>query len=67
MATLLAKAAPPAKRGEFEPFKTSLIFDSTASHPEWLGEEPKRVCELIADVVVGATGRSKQFGLRAAR
>src|SRR5205823_9187219 len=30
---LLAKTAPAAARGEFEPFKTSSIFDSTASNP----------------------------------
>ena len=45
---LLAKTAPAAKKGEFEPFKTSSIFDSTASHPQWLGEEPERIKELMA-------------------
>lgn len=45
---LLAKTRGPAARGEFEPFKTSSIFDATASHPEWLGEEPHRVRELLA-------------------
>jgi aryl-alcohol dehydrogenase-like predicted oxidoreductase len=43
---LLAKTAPAASRGEFEPFKTSSIFDSTAFHPEWLGEESERVQAL---------------------
>jgi aryl-alcohol dehydrogenase-like predicted oxidoreductase len=43
---LLAKSAPAAARGEFEPFKTSSIFDSTAFHPEWLGEESERVQAL---------------------
>ncbi|HEV7589287.1 MAG TPA: aldo/keto reductase [Longimicrobium sp.] len=43
---LLAKTAPAASRGEFEPFKTSSIFDSTATHPEWLGEESERVQAL---------------------
>jgi aryl-alcohol dehydrogenase-like predicted oxidoreductase len=43
---LLAKTAPVARRGEFEPFKTSSIFDSTATHPEWLGEESERVQAL---------------------
>ena len=37
---LLAKTAAAAARGEFEPFKTTSIFDATAEHPEWLGEEP---------------------------
>jgi aryl-alcohol dehydrogenase-like predicted oxidoreductase len=44
---LLAKTEKAAQRGEFEPFKTSSIFDSTATHPQWLGEEPKRVQQLI--------------------
>jgi hypothetical protein len=47
VAALLAKTAKTAARGEFEPFKTSSIFDSTATHPEWLGEEPKRKLELM--------------------
>jgi len=33
--------------GEFELFKTSSIFDSTATHPDWLGEEPQRVREMM--------------------
>ena len=44
--SLLAKTAQAAARGEFEPFKTSSIFDGTAQHPEWLGEEPSRVQAL---------------------
>ena len=44
---LLGKTKASALRGEFEPFKTSSIFDSTATHPEWLGEEPPRVRELM--------------------
>jgi predicted aldo/keto reductase-like oxidoreductase len=44
---LLTKTAQAAARGEFEPFKTSSIFDSTATHPEWLGEEPDRKKELM--------------------
>jgi hypothetical protein len=47
MQSLLAKTAQAASRGEFEPFKTSSIFDSTAQHPDWLGEEPERVKELM--------------------
>ena len=45
--SLLAKTAAAAARGEFEPFKTTSIFDGTAQHPEWLGEEPQRVRELM--------------------
>jgi hypothetical protein len=45
---LLTKTKDAASRGEFEPFKTSSIFDSTATHPEWLGEEPQRIKELMS-------------------
>jgi hypothetical protein len=31
---LLAKTAEAASRGEFEPFKTSSIYDGTAQHPD---------------------------------
>src|SRR6185436_7661268 len=34
---ILAKTKVVAARGEFEPFKTSSIFDSTATNPDWLG------------------------------
>jgi aryl-alcohol dehydrogenase-like predicted oxidoreductase len=44
---LLSKTRAAAARGEFEPFKTSSIFDSTATHPQWLGEEPQSVRELM--------------------
>lgn len=46
VAALLGKTAPAAARGEWEPFKTTSIFDSTAEHPEWLGEESERVQAL---------------------
>ena len=45
--TLLAKTAQAAARGEFEPFKTTSIFDGTAQNPEWLGEEPERLQQLM--------------------
>jgi predicted aldo/keto reductase-like oxidoreductase len=44
---LLAKTADAALGGEYEPFKTSSIFDATAQHPEWLGEEPERLQKLM--------------------
>jgi aryl-alcohol dehydrogenase-like predicted oxidoreductase len=44
---LLAKTADAAARGHYEPFKTSSIFDSTATNPDWLGEEPEHVRELM--------------------
>ena len=40
---LLTKTVEAAKKGVFEPFKTTSIFDSTAQNPEWLGEEPQRL------------------------
>lgn len=44
---LLAKTGAAAANGRFEPFKTSSIFDSTAENPEWLGEEPREIRELV--------------------
>jgi aryl-alcohol dehydrogenase-like predicted oxidoreductase len=44
---LLRKTRAAAAKGQFEPFKTSSIFDSTAENPEWLGEEPPEIQELI--------------------
>jgi aryl-alcohol dehydrogenase-like predicted oxidoreductase len=44
---LLAKTSAAAESGRFEPFKTTSIFDGTAQHPEWLGEEPPEVQQLI--------------------
>jgi aryl-alcohol dehydrogenase-like predicted oxidoreductase len=44
---LLSRTKTVASRGEFEPFKTTSIFDSTATHPEWLGEESQRVKEMM--------------------
>jgi aryl-alcohol dehydrogenase-like predicted oxidoreductase len=45
--TILSKTAAAARHGEFEPFKTSSLFDGTAQNPEWLGEEPERVQALM--------------------
>jgi aryl-alcohol dehydrogenase-like predicted oxidoreductase len=44
---LLAKTAKAAARGEFELFKTTSIFDATATNPDWLGEEPPRVQQIM--------------------
>jgi len=44
---LLAKTSTAASTGRFEPFKTTSIFDGTAVHPEWLGEEPQEVQQLV--------------------
>jgi aryl-alcohol dehydrogenase-like predicted oxidoreductase len=40
IAAILQKTAPAAANGQFEPFKTTAMFDSTAQHPEWLGYNP---------------------------
>jgi len=45
-AKLRAKSATAASDGEFELFKTTSVFDSTAKHPEWLGEESGRTQRL---------------------
>jgi len=37
IATLLAKTAPVAGKGEFELYKTSHNFDGTYQNPQWLG------------------------------
>jgi predicted aldo/keto reductase-like oxidoreductase len=37
VATLLAKTAPAAAKGEFELYKTSHNFDGTYQNPQWLG------------------------------
>ena len=44
---ILAKTKDAAKLGKFELFKTSSIFDGTAQHLEWLGEEPQRLQNLM--------------------
>ena len=47
LTTLLSRTAKAAARGEFEPFKTSSIFDGTAQNPAWLGDEPQRLQQLM--------------------
>ncbi|HJV64236.1 MAG TPA: aldo/keto reductase [Geomonas sp.] len=47
VASLLERTAKAASRGAFEPFKTSSIFDATAQNPDWLGEEPQRVRQMM--------------------
>lgn len=44
---LLGKTERAAATGKFEPFKTSSIFDATAEHPEWLGDEPEALRQLM--------------------
>jgi predicted aldo/keto reductase-like oxidoreductase len=45
--TILAKTKAAATDGKFELFKTTSIFDSTATHPDWLGEEPQHVRQMM--------------------
>jgi aryl-alcohol dehydrogenase-like predicted oxidoreductase len=47
LTALLSKTATAAARGEFEPFKTSSIFDGTAQNPAWLGDESQRLQDLM--------------------
>jgi hypothetical protein len=44
---LLNKTAQAASRGQYELFKTTSIYDGTAVHPEWLGEEPPEVKRVM--------------------
>jgi hypothetical protein len=44
---LLKKTAQAASKGEFELFKTTSIFDSTATNPHWLGKEPERLQKMV--------------------
>jgi aryl-alcohol dehydrogenase-like predicted oxidoreductase len=37
--SLLSRTADMARRGEYEGYKTTSVFDGTARHPEWLGDE----------------------------
>jgi aryl-alcohol dehydrogenase-like predicted oxidoreductase len=47
VSSLLAKTTKAAARGEYELFKTTSIYDGTAAHPEWLGEEPPEVQRVM--------------------
>jgi aryl-alcohol dehydrogenase-like predicted oxidoreductase len=44
---ILDKTAEAASRGKYELFKTTSVYDGTAVHPEWLGEEPKEVQRVV--------------------
>ncbi len=45
--SLLRRTEKAAARGEFELFKTTSVYDGTAAHPEWLGEEPPEVQRVM--------------------
>jgi aryl-alcohol dehydrogenase-like predicted oxidoreductase len=44
---LLERTKDAALHGEFELFKTTSLFDSTATNPEWLGEESQHVQKMM--------------------
>jgi len=44
---LLTRTANSASKGEFELFKTTSLYDSTAQNPGLLGEEPERLKQLM--------------------
>src|SRR5712692_731067 len=46
---LLQKTAKAATSGRFELFKTTSIFDATTIHPEWLGQEPRWVQQVMPE------------------
>ena len=48
LSALLAKTQKAAAKGEFEPFKTSSVYDGTAQNVSWLGQEPERLQALMA-------------------
>ena len=50
MMALVARTRDAASRGLFEPFKTSSMFDATATNPDWLGEESARIKKLLAQL-----------------
>ena len=49
VAALVAKTRPFAMDGKYEFFKTSSHFDSTAKHPDWLGEDSPMVQKLATN------------------
>jgi predicted aldo/keto reductase-like oxidoreductase len=51
VATLLARTVKAAANGDYELFKTSSHFDSTAHHPEWLGAQAPNVDKLAGPAV----------------
>ncbi len=50
VAALVARTRPYATEGKYEFFKTSSHFDTTARHPDWLGEDSPVVQRLAPPV-----------------
>lgn len=46
IASLLSKTEQAAKNGQYELFKTTSHFDTTARHPDWLGSDSPAVQKL---------------------
>jgi hypothetical protein len=46
VAALVAKTAPYGAEGKYEFFKTSSHFDTTAKHPDFLGDDSELVLKL---------------------
>jgi predicted aldo/keto reductase-like oxidoreductase len=44
---LITRTKSDGADGRWELFKTTSIFDSTATHPDWLGEEPQRLQDMV--------------------
>ena len=63
--SILDKTAEAASRGKYELFKTTSIYDGTAVHPEWLGEEPKEVQRVMQTVKVFTQRRKERKGAKA--
>jgi len=59
---LLAKTKLAAARGEFELFKTTSLFDSTATNPAWLGDEPQHMRDLMRATVPRVAGSAPASG-----
>jgi hypothetical protein len=46
MAAVIAKTRQVAAEGKYELFKTSSHFDTTARHPDWLGDDSPEVQKI---------------------
>ncbi len=50
VATILAKTEQAAQKGQYELFKTTAHFDTTARHPDWLGADAEPVQKLAPEL-----------------
>ncbi len=63
VSALLSKTQKAAARGEFELFKTTSVYDGTAQHPEWLGEEPPEVQRVMQSQNASGSGSNTSCSL----